>query len=226
MKKIVTLLVALFVTGANTIAQEIIKPDYATIEKNVKDEKSGFYYTDLMERYTKADTTLTLQQMRHLYYGTAYTAPAVTAAEASVALEKMNALLTKPNPTEADFVLVADYSKTLLAHKPFSITVKQYRMFCLKKLGRYSEAVIERNQCDMIAEAIMSSGDGTSPEKSIHVIDTDNELEVVSLLGFEPVDGYKAVNGNHDFIMLNKNLYNRDGVYFYIDQPVREVTGL
>lgn len=226
MKKLITLLAILALAGTNAAAQDMQKPDYALIEKNIRDKNSGYYYPELFNRYQKADTALTLQQARHLYYGYAYVPALVTARDAVEALQKLNDILGKPAPTAADCTAAVEYTDVILAYEPFSLTVKQFRIACLRQLGRFDEAIAERAQCDIITEAILSSGDGTSRERSIHVLDSDNEMEVLSLMGFKPVESDFAVTGNLDYITLQKNAYNRQGVYFYVNNVPEEVSGL
>ncbi|MFP9113729.1 DUF4919 domain-containing protein [Flavobacterium sp. RHBU_3] len=224
MKKLFTTLMLLVMIVAN--AQEIQKPDYNSIEQNIHDSASKYYYPKLFGRYKKADTTLTLEEARHLYYGSAYIQAPVSTEEAVEALQKLNGILAKSAPTQADCLTALEYTDVILAYEPFSLTVKQYRMACYRQLGRYDEAILERTQCEIIADAILSSGDGTTKDRSIHVLDTDNEMEVLSLMGFKPAAGDYAVTGNHDYITLQDNAYRRPGVYFYINNAPVAVSGL
>ena len=46
-------------------------PDYQQIKKDINKKDSEFYYPELLRRFQEADTTLSLEQLRHFYYGTA-----------------------------------------------------------------------------------------------------------------------------------------------------------
>lgn len=46
-------------------------PDYQQIKKDINKKDSEFYYPELLRRFQEADTTLSFEQLRHFYYGTA-----------------------------------------------------------------------------------------------------------------------------------------------------------
>src|ERR1043166_10049120 len=46
--------------------------DLGTIKKNIKSKKKRTYYPLLFERFKSNDTTLTLDDYKHLYYGTCF----------------------------------------------------------------------------------------------------------------------------------------------------------
>lgn len=225
MKTIIALL-AIIIMGAGAAAQETTVPDYTRIEKDIQDKVSPYYYPSLEARYNKADETLTTDQLRHLYYGSLFIARNVHTAAAAMALDGFNEILSKPNPTQDDYQHALEYSNILVQYKPFSILLKQYRTFCFKELGRYTDAAKERAQCEMIAEAILSSGTGADKAGSIHVIDTDNQQEVLGLLRFEASGESRPLTGNNEYVPVADNVYKTPGVYFYMHQPQREITGL
>lgn len=225
MKKIFTLLVIL-IMGAGATAQETSAPDYTQIEKNIQDASSPYYYPALEARYDKADATLTTDQLRHLYYGNLFVAHKVQTVAATMALEGFNEILTKPSPNKEDYTKALEYSNILAQYKPFSILLKQYRIFCLTQLGQYEEAIKERAQIEMIAEAIMSSGTGTDKNSSIHVIDTDNRSEALVLLHYEAKGDAHSLAGSKEYVPVAENLYKTPGVYFYMHEPQRQISGL
>lgn len=212
MKKLITLLALLIVSVAG--AQETSKPDFTAIQKNIKDKNSGYYYKDLMERFVKADTSMTLSQRRHLYYGFAFMPLKMDQMTIRSIEQQLKSALHKPNPVATDMEDVVNYSGMLLEAFPFSITLKEYRAYCLRQLGRYEEADAERAQIEMIADAIFSSGDGKSLETALHVIDAGNEYEAVALMGFEAREDEYLVNDKYDYLTIDKNPYNLEGLYF------------
>lgn len=225
MKKLLTILAFLIVSGAG-FAQATTAPDYKIINKNITDKSSEYYYPTLVARYTAADTSMTLEQRRHLYYGYADMAGKAGRDESGEALKKMSELLMKPEPNREDLEAVLDYTATILASDPYSITIKQYRQYCLKELGYYKQAIAERAQTEIIVDAILSSGDGSTIDNTIHVVSQENEFEIVQLLGFEPEGDEYATNGQVDYIILGKNAYGKPGLYFEVPQQSKQVTGL
>jgi dethiobiotin synthetase len=64
----------LVISALFSYAQEtkIKAPKYKTIKKNIAKEDSNFFYKNLLQRYKNSDTTMTLEEKRHLYYGYVY----------------------------------------------------------------------------------------------------------------------------------------------------------
>ncbi|MES2485562.1 MAG: DUF4919 domain-containing protein [Bacteroidota bacterium] len=213
MKKLITLM-ALLIVSAAFAQQETSSPDYTAIQKNIKDKSSAYHYTKLMERYIKADTTLTLNERRHLYYGFAFMPAKMDEIAIRATEQQLKEALHKPDPNQKDMADVINYSGMLLEAYPFSITLKQYRAFCFETLGRYDEAAAEKAQTEMLIDAMLSSGDGKSAQTAIHVIDAGNEYELVQIMGFETLDDEYLVNNKYDYLTLNKNAYSLPGLYF------------
>jgi hypothetical protein len=46
-----------------------LKPDYEQIKSNIKNKQSELYYSKLWDRYQQGDSTLTIDEARHIYYG-------------------------------------------------------------------------------------------------------------------------------------------------------------
>jgi hypothetical protein len=212
MKKLITLLALLIVTVAG--AQETSKPDYTAIQKNIKDKNSGYYYQTLMERFARADTSMTVEERRHLYYGFAFVPLKMSETAIRGIEQQLKGALNRPNPTLADYDDVVRYTGQLLEVFPFSITLKEYRTYCLTQLGRTEQAMAEKAQTEMIADAILSSGDGKTLNTAIHVIDAGNEYEMAALMGFEVLEEEYLVNDKYDYLTLGKNAYSLAGLYF------------
>ena len=70
-KILLNILAVMFVhTGfSQTDIKTFNKPNFAEIEKTIKDKDSPFFYIKLLERYTNNDTALTTKEYRYLYYG-------------------------------------------------------------------------------------------------------------------------------------------------------------
>jgi hypothetical protein len=220
MKKLITLMALLILSVAG--AQETSSPDYTAIEKNIKDKNSPYYYKKLTERYNRADTTLTLNERRHLYYGFAFVPAKMDESMIRATEQQLKVALHKADPSQADLEDVVKYCGVLLEAFPFSITLKEYRTYCLKQLGRYDEAAAEKAQTEMAIDAMLSSGDGKTLATCIHVVDPGNEYELVALMGFTALDDEYMVNNKYDYLTLDKNAYSLPGLYF--DASVTPVT--
>jgi hypothetical protein len=219
MKKLCIILLLLGVT-ARPQNKGTEPPDYNSIEKNVKNKKSPLYFDRLFERYKRADSTLTLNEKRHLYYGYSFSSN-YKPYSVSKAEEKLNRLLQKDNADRKDLELILKYSAQVLESYPFRLRMKEYRIFCLKELQRYKEASDEMKQSAMIIDAITSSGDGITQQSSFYVINNINEYEMLGVLGFEFGGRQELIDFKYDYLSLKDNSYNLKGLYFDISRSLQ-----
>ena len=218
MKK-AAILLFLFTVNLFAQAEDYRAPDYNAIEKASKDKKSAFHYDRLIARYHSADTTMTLDEKRHLYYGYSFTdayAP-YGRSESETALRE---LLTKESVDSEDLKKILELTDDILRQFPFSLRTKQYRIYTYRELGMTAEAERENIQAEMIIDAILSTGDGTSKEKAFYVINTSNEYEILGVLGFEFGGSQSLVDHRYDYLTLSENPYRLKGFYFDVSRPL------
>ena len=196
---------------------QFTKPDYTLIEKNVKDKKSTYYFKTLYDRFTKADSTMTMEEKRHLYYGYSFQEEYAPYSR-SDAYKELNEILQKEELSKTDYEKILVLSEAILKVYPFSIRMKEYRIFSYKELAKYEEAERETIQASIIIDAILSTGDGTSKDNSFYVINTMNEYELLNILGFEFGGEQRLVDGLYDYLTLNENSYNLKGFYFEVSR--------
>ena len=68
--KIITSITLLFLAVTISAQNNSFKqPNYKSIEKNIKKKKSVFFYPTLFKKFISSDTSFTLAEKRHLYYG-------------------------------------------------------------------------------------------------------------------------------------------------------------
>lgn len=213
MKPLFSFLFLLFATGAFCQAEEFTKPDYKQIEKNVGDKKSPLYYQSLFERYKKADSTMTIEEKRHLYYGYSFQKDYSPYAM-SDSQEELTAILQKQETDKKTYEKLIKVSGKVLEDFPFSIRIKEIRIYAFRQLEKFNEAKAEEIQASAIIDAILSTGDGTSQQKSFYVINTSNEYEILDILGFRFGGEQELVDGRYDYLTLAENSYNIKGFYF------------
>lgn len=213
MKPLFSFFFLIFTTGAFCQTEEFSKPDYTQIEKNVGDKKSPLYFDTLFERYKKADSTMTIEEKRHLYYGYSYQKD-YSPYSISESQEDLNNILRKQDSDKKTFEKLIKVSAKVLEDFPFSIRIKEYRIYAYKQLGKYKEAKAEEMQASIIIDAILSTGDGTSQENSFFVINTINEYEILDIMGFRFGGEQELIEHKYDYLTLAENSYNIKGFYF------------
>lgn len=222
MKKLIFIALIFVTTGAAAQTQDLKKPDYAGIEKSTKDKSSQYFYKKLFARFTTADSTLTLEERRHLYYGFSFTEK-YNPYSSGVAINELNKLLEKEVLTDKEMNHVVLLAGRELDQYPFNIRMREYRQFFLKKLGKNADAALENARIEMILDAILSTGDGTSKDNAFYVIEVGNEYQLLDILGFEYGGEQSLVEGRYDYLKLQKNAYNVDGFYFDVSRSLQSL---
>lgn len=213
MKPLFSFFFLLFTAGAFCQTEEFSKPDFKLIEKNVSDKKSPLYYNTLFERYKKADSTMTIEEKRHLYYGYSFQKD-YSPYSISDSQEDLNRVLQKQEADKKTFEKLIKVSDKVLKDFPFSIRIKEYRIYAFKQLGKYKEARAEETQASIIIDAILSTGDGITQENSFYVINTTNEYEILDILGFRFGGEQQLIEHKYDYLTLAENSYQYKGFYF------------
>ena len=196
---------------------ELKKPDFDLIEKNVKDKNSPYYFDKLYARFIVADSTMTIEERRHLYFGYSFQ-DEYAPYERSDAEQDLNEILQKEEITQQDYQDILTLSSKILKTYPFSIRMMEYRIFVYNELRQYDDAVKETVQANIILDAILSTGEGTSKESSFYVINVINEYELINILGFEYGGQQELIDGLYDYLTLKENSYNIEGLYFEVSR--------
>lgn len=196
-------------------------PDYKLIEKNSKDKNSQLNFELLFERYKNADSTMTIEDKRHLYYGYSFTddySPYGTAA--TEARQNLNILLQKKEADKSDLRKIIEYTDELLNDFPFSIKLKDIRIYCFRELGMAEEAEKEDFQTNVIIDAILSTGNGVEKETCMYVINVTNEYELISIFGFSYGGEQSLIEGRYDYLAIEENPYEIKGLYFDVSRSL------
>ncbi len=193
-------------------------PDYKRIEKEINMKESEFYYPELLRRFQAADTTLSLEQIRHFYYGTA------TRSEYDpYKMAKIDALreaFEKDTPSKEDWEKAANEIDKELETDPTNIRFHLYKHIIYSNLyGQDSEkAAAAHNQVVMLLSAVTSTGDGSSKESAYHVINVSDEYGILEIFGFSPTmqSLVEDKGQSYDVMELKENKYGLKSMYFNI----------
>lgn len=188
------------------------KPDYKKIEKAVKTETSNLYYPKLLERYMQADTSLTLDEKRHLYFG--YTHHADYSPYGISDFEDSLRVVFKKNKiTDYDLEDVLKFSDSILSEYPLDLKVMNYKLYAYDELRDETGFVKTMIQVNALVDAILSSGDGLAKETAFYVINTSDEYFMLNVLGFQ-FGGKQRLIEHYDYLTVGKNEHDIEGFYF------------
>ena len=208
-------IISLYLFSGYIFAQEesFKKIDYKKIRKEIKKEKSAYYYPKLMVKYKKGDT-LSIEEGRHLYYGFIYQ-DAYTPYSFSVYRDSITEIFKSKMLFREDYRNILRFSDSILSRNPFNLRVLSYQLFAhdnLEDPGAYNAVM---HKARSIIDAILSSGNGLKKETAIYVINPSHEYDILSVLGFEFGDQQSLIE-HYDYLKLAKNEKNIDGLYFEI----------
>ena len=190
------------------------KPNYKKIEKNIKKKRSNLYYKTLMSRYMSADTTMTLEEKRHLYYGYSFHKN-YSPYSSSDYSDSLNDVLDKEEFNNVDQQKIIKFSDYILKENPFDLSAINHQLFALEQTGNKEEFNKKLIQFKIVLDALMSSGNGLNKNDAFYVIFTSHEYHLLSILGLE-FGGEQNLIEDYDYLKVAPNEFNIEGLYFEI----------
>ncbi|VXB67419.1 conserved exported hypothetical protein [Flavobacterium sp. 9AF] len=213
MKKII-LYTLLLICNFSFSQDHTEKPNYKKIEKNSKIKNSNLFYESLMNRFTQADSTMTLEEKRHLYYGYTFDKNYSPYSRSDYE-DSLRVVLQKEQLEISDFKKIEEHTNQILKKDPLDIKAISYQLFSLEQLN--NKELFEKRliQLKIILDAIVSSGKGITKDDPIYVINTSHEYELLNLLGFQ-FGGSQSLIKNCDYLTLAENDAHLKGLYFEV----------
>lgn len=216
----------LFISGITAIyAQsssetEVTPPDQEKIRIAVLSNSSEFYYPNLYGRYDEGDTTLNLEDYRHLYYGYVYQdyyrpLESLNYADSIIVALSMNKSDSVISPEIFDMLF--RYTEKALRAEPFNMNYLNYRAYIEAQSGDIEEARKNAYKVRMIKETIFSSGTGLTDKSPWHVLYRSDEQDIMNSLGVRFSKPIRVLSDVEYFHLPIRNNGNR-GYYFDISR--------
>lgn len=219
-----TLILFVLLVSCNLFSQEktFQAPNYKIIEKNIQDKKSEFYYPKLLAKYELSDTTMTLEQKRHLYYGYTFQ-PKYNPYNNSLASISLSEVMKKDELSTEDLTEIIKLSTHVLKENPLDIRALNYRLYSLEQQNKIDELQKNLIKLEIIVDALVSSGDGISKESAFYVIDVSHEYDLLAMFGFR-YDGKQSLIEHFDYLTVAQNEENVTGLYFDVSPCLEYLT--
>jgi Tfp pilus assembly protein PilF len=205
-----------FISNEISWEDSFVKPDYEQIKLNIENEQSNLYYSKLWEKFQQGDSTMTLEEKRHLYYGYVFNknySPYLSLYDA----KQVNAILNKKKPTIKEWKKLISLLNISLSAEPFSCRYLYYQSIAYNALNKPIEVNKNIKKIHCIADALNSTGDGLSKETAIHVIVVSNEYDYLFLNDLSSIS-QELINGGYDVLYLRSNSNNLEEMWFDINQ--------
>jgi hypothetical protein len=200
------------------------KPDYEAIESNIGNDRSEFYYPKLWERYQRGDSTMTMEEIRHLLYGYVFQkeyAPYATADNARL----IEALAAKNDPTAQEREEMLALLDGALKTEPFNLRYLIYEGFANNGLNRQVEAARCMEKISIVLGALFSTGDGRSKETAMHMIAVSQEYDILFTNKLSR-QSQRLVEDRYDVLTLQPNRSGVDELWFDIGRPMQFLKNL
>jgi hypothetical protein len=224
MKQLKTILLtaALFAASLDLFSQpadaSFIKPDYEQIRLNIEDTRSDLYYPKLWERYQQGDSTMTLEEKRHLLYGyvfqESYSPYAIVDR-----MEQIYALSNKDNQTKQEWEELVSLLDPALKTQPFNVQFLIFQALAYRGLDRAAEADGNAEKLRIILDALFSTGDGLSKETALHIVAVYQEYNLLLLNNFS-IQSQALTEDWYDVLTLRPNRRGIEKLWFNISQPL------
>ena len=213
-----TLAQQFFIDNEMSWEDSFAKPDYEQIKLNIENNQSGFYYSKLWDRFQQGDSTMTLEEKRHLYYGYVFHknySPYISVYDA----KQINGILDKETPTEKEWETLVSLLNISLSVEPFNCRYLYYQSIAFDALNKSVDADKNITKIRSIADALTSTGDGLYRETAIHVITIPNEYDYLFLNNLS-MKSQALVDGGYDVLYLRPNEDGIEEMWFDVNQSL------
>ena len=198
-----------------------VKPDYEQIKLNTENKESDFYYAKLWDKFQQGDSTMTIDESRHLYYGHVFNenySPYSSAYDS----KRVNAILNKDEPTTKEWEELVSLLNTSLSAEPFNCRHLYYQTFAYDALKKPADAEKNITKIQCVVSALTSTGDGLTKETAIHVIAVPSEYDYLFLNNLS-MNRQALVNGGYDVLYLNPNEDGLEEMWFDVNQSLNKL---
>ena len=180
---------SLFAQSQTSGAEYPSAPDYDKIFREINTETSSYFYPELFSRYQAGDTTLNLEDYRHLYYGYSFS-PDYQPLQKRIYSDSLSIILSQNKDSlllsPELFQEVERLCLLSLQNEPFSMNFTNFLTYIYQMSGQTELAERYGYQLKMIKQAIMSSGTGLSDKSPWHVLYRSDMLDLLASLKARP----------------------------------------
>jgi hypothetical protein len=207
-------LLSLFIFSNNSIwGQNKQVPNYSIIEQNISQKNSNLYYQILLNRFELGDTSFSIEELQHLYFGFQFE-EIYNPYTISTYSDSLKLILKKEDEfNNQDYKSIIKYYEFLIKEDPFNIENYKYVNYAYRNLKEGEEEIIKNKiKIKNIIDAIESTGSGLTYDDRMYVINISHEYNYLRHYSFEFLS--QKLIETTDYLELKKNEYNVQGFYF------------
>ena len=200
-----------------------VAPNYKLIKKNIAKANGLYYYPTLKQRFLAGDTTLLLEQLRHLYYGEVFQ-PGYSGYSKN-GESKIHNILKQDSLLDSDWQRIVAIADSNLPQVPTSMRLYYYKWMAQAALhGEQSpEARQVQWQLSSIVDVLFSSGNGMTFEMAVHVTNVSHEYVFMNIMGFQSTGQSLQYHKKqaYDVMKVAENEFMLKELYFNADQILK-----
>lgn len=160
-------------------------PDDNAILAAIIDPDSPYNYSVLMTRYQAGDTTLTLEEYRHLYYGYIWQ-PEYKPFETIKARDNILEILAQDKaPEYQDYMEIIRNGNEVMRRDPFSPSNINFLIYAFGQVKDESNELKNFYRLNMIKRTILSSGDGMKVNTAWHVTRFEHATDIMGSMNMK-----------------------------------------
>ena len=195
---------------------EMAIPDMERIMAEVNDARSPYYYPTLVAKYNSNDTTMTLDEYRYYYLGYVFQEDYNPYRRSEFAHQIDHLYKQGRKLSVAEYENLIKFAQQTLNDDPFDLRQINILIYALKGVNRHKEAAVWQYRLDSLIDAILSTGDGMTPETAWYVIYPTHEYIVLNCLGMKGSE-FVFVAPCYDYIEIEDNNRRIEGFYFNVE---------
>ena len=207
-------------TGPDTLAMSV--PDMSAVRLSVQDRTSPYYYPVLMDRYLRRDTTLTADDYRYLYLGYSFQED-YNPYRVSFYNTAIDTLYNRCSHTPEECKELVRYAHRILADNPFDLRRMAVLVYANNLLDNESEVLFWQARIHHLVDAIISTGDGCTPETAWYIIEPVHAYDLLNTLGVI-AESYDFCPPCYDYIQVYDLIGNARGFLLQRESYSRRVS--
>ena len=188
-------------------------PDNDTIEVEISNYSSGYYYPNLMGRYRQGDGTLTPEEYRHLYYGYMFQPEYNPYASLPEMDSVVMIVLREPGLELEDYRKMIAYGNKVLETDPFNPRLLNLLTYAYGTIGDTDNELRASARFEGVITAILSSGEGNKEASPWHILYFSHAEDVMDYLKQQYRDPI-VISRTTEYFPLQKRDGRTRGYYF------------
>ena len=161
-------------------------PDNDQILKDVLNGMSPYYYPVLFMRYMEGDTTLTLEDYRHLYYGYAWQPEYEPFDKPQVKEDLLRLVaMTKDSLSLENAEKIIDLATEVMKYDPFCPGNLNILVYGYGAIGNKVQEKINYRRLQMVIKTIQSSGTVLKEASPWHVLSFTHATDMMAYLNLD-----------------------------------------